>query len=245
VSAGQETETGKFAGLSLLLPDRELRVTLRCLLDDLNAPQESTLKDVEGHPVVRAFLRERREKTTGTRQVNNVRSGKEVWVLTQGERHRGGTWFEAERNIVWLVAAGHHESGSKDDFFPYCQRLDEEGLLAPSKEDYKALLLAENERLAARILIEAPLLRKRAREADGEVSAEIGGRFGVRVSIEVVDDIEEMSVAFDLRTLQKRQVIPVILAALEATGEWDEVDRMPTRVLEPYERAYSHMGIAG
>jgi hypothetical protein len=232
-----------FVGLSFVLPDRELRVTRRCLLEDLDGKKDGTLKDVSKHPIVRAFLREREAKTTGTRQVGQLSSGKEIWVLAQAHRHRGGTWYEAQRDIVWLVAAGHHESGSPDDFFPYCRQLDKDRRLAPSKEDYKELLLAQNEWLAARILIDAPLLRKRARSTSGEVSARIGGKFGVKVAIEVADEIEEISVAFDLRTLHDPRSMVAILAALEADGEWEDADKMPNRPLEYYEQAFSHVGV--
>ena len=244
MSTEQGEETEYFVGLSLVLPDRELRVTQRCLIEDLGGRKDSTLEDVSKHPIVRAFLRERRTKTTGTRQVGQLGSGKEIWVLTQAQRHRGGTWFEAQRDIVWLVAAGHHESGSKDDFFPYCRQLDKERRLAPAKDDYAALFLAQKERLAARILIDAPLLRKRARESEGEVSGQIGGKFGVKVAVEVADEIEEISVAFDLRTLEDPRSMWAILAALEADGEWVPTDKMPSRPLEHYESAFSHMGVA-
>lgn len=242
-SAGDENEF--FAGLSLVLTDRELRVTNRCLVEDLGAPENATLEDVSDHPIVRAFLRERRSKTTGTRNVGQLSSGHEIWVLTQGQRHRGGTWFEEGRSIVWLVAAGHHESGSENDFFPYCQELDKARRLAPSESDYEGLFVDQDARFAARILIDAPLLRKRAEEERGEVSGSIGGRFGVAVAIEVADDLQEMTVAFDLRSVGVRQHVPAILAALEADAEWEFADRMPSRPLEHYEQAFSHMSING
>jgi len=243
VSTRPKEKTEFFAGLSLVLPDRELRVTQRCLLEDLGGSKDATLEDVSNHPIVRAFLRERRTKTTGTRTVGQLRSGQDIWVLTQAHRDRGGTWFEAERDIVWLVAAGHHESGSEDDFFPYCRELDKEQRLAPSEKDYTALFLDQRKRLAARILIDAPALRKRARESNGEISGEIGGKFGVKVAIEVVDEIEEITIAFDLRTLGGTRYIPAILAALEPDGDWEQTDAMPSRPLEHYESAFSHMGV--
>jgi hypothetical protein len=244
VNTEQGEETEHFVGLSLVLPDRELRVTLRCLVEDLDGRRDATLEDVSGHPIIKAFIRERTTKTTGTRQVGQLSSGKEIWVLTQAQRHRGGTWFETQRDIVWLVAAGHHESGSDDDFFPYCRELDKAQRLSPSKEDYAALLMSQKEKLAVRILIDAPLLRKRARESAGEVSGKIGGKFGVKVAIEVADEIEEISVAFDLRTLEDNRTMVAILAALEADGEWEPTAKMPARPLEHYEAAYSHMGIS-
>jgi hypothetical protein len=103
--------------------------------------------------------------------------------------------------------------------------------------------LAQKERLAARILIDAPVLRKRARESEGEVSGQIGGKFGVKVALEVVDEIEEISVAFDLRILEDPRSMWAILAALEADGEWEPADKMPSRPLEHHECAYCHMGL--
>jgi len=106
-------------------------------------------------------------------------------------------------------------------------------------------MLAQRERLAARIMIDAPLLRKQARESEGEVTGQIGGKFGVNLAIEVADEIEEISVAFDLRTLEDPRYMWAILAAIEADGEWEHTDKMPSRPLEHYEAAFSHMGISG
>lgn len=228
-----------------MLPDRELRVTQRCLTEDLGGDDKTTLEDVVEHPIVRAFLRERRGKETGTRKVEPLSSGREVWVLTQGQRHRGGTWFESQRNIIWLVAGGHHESGSPSDFFPYCKDLDKAGRLAPTASDYESLFREQDERFAARILIEAPLLRKQAEEASGEIAGSIGGRFGVAVAIEVAEDLQEMTVAFDLRSVGVQEYIQAILAALEADAEWEYADQMPSRSLEHYEAAFRHMSING
>jgi hypothetical protein len=158
---------------------------------------------------------------------------------------RGGTWFERVRQIVWLVAAGHHESGSPDDFFPFCRRLDQEGRLAPSKEDYVSLLLDQDARFAAQLLIDAPLLRKGAERASGEVSGRIGGKFGVAVAIEVVDDLREMTAAIDLRSVGVQTYIAAILRALETEGEWEQVDHMPSRPLEYYEAAWAHLSMDG
>jgi len=243
VSSQEGEGAGTFSGLSYVLPDWELRVTKRCLVEDLEADEEATLEDVSKHPIVRAFLRERKTKTEGTRTVSQLGSSHKVWVLTQAQRHRGGTWYEAQRSIVWLVASGHHESGSDDDFFPYFRRPSEEGRLAPSKQDYEGLFEEQAERFAARVLIEAPLLRKEAREAGEEISAQVGGRFGVKVAIEVAEDLEEIWVAFDLRTLEVHLYIPVILGALEAEGEWEQADRMSSRPLQYYETAYRHLGL--
>jgi hypothetical protein len=234
-----------YAGLSLVLPDRELRVTKRCLTEDLDAPPSSTLEDVSGHPIVRSFLRERRTKTAGTRDVSDLRSGKKIWVLTQGQRWRGGTWYDEPNRIVWLVAAGHHESGSPDDFFPYCRDLDRNGRLAPAEEDYKGLFLDRDARFAAQLLIDAPLLRKAAEGADGEVRTTIGGKFGVAMAVEVIEDLREMTAAFDLRSANIQTHIPAILGALEADGTWEQVDRMPSRQLEYFEAAWSHMSMDG
>lgn len=220
-------------------------MTKRCLVEDLDGKEDATLEDVAGHPIVRAFLRERRNKTEGTRTIGQLRSGHEVWVLTQGQRDRGGTWFDEARGIVWLVAAGHHESGSPDDFYPYCKGLDKERRLAPSEGDYESLFVEQDARFAARVLIDAPLLRKRAEEENTEVSGSIGGRFGVAVAIEIAEDLQEMTVAFDLRSLGVREYIPAILAALEADAEWEFAEKMPSRPLEYYEQAFSHMSISG
>jgi hypothetical protein len=123
--------------------------------------------------------------------------------------------------------------------------LDEDGKLAPAVEDYESLLTDQDARFAAQLLIDVPLLRKAAEKANGEIRATVGGKFGVAIVVEVVEDLREMSAAFDLRSANIQTHIPAILGAMETTGNWERVDRMPSRPLEYFEAAWSHMSMDG
>src|SRR5680860_1673615 len=176
-----DAREGEFVdGLSLVCEGWELRVTTRCLIEDLGAGDAASLNDVAGHQIVKAFVRERREKVRGTRKVHPLSHSVDVWVLAHQHRHRGGTWFDAENQVVWLLAYGRHESGSEEDFFPRCKALDEEDRLLPTAHDYEQLIRARDKRVVARIMIEAPLAVKESRMSGKEVLARLGGQFGVR-----------------------------------------------------------------
>jgi hypothetical protein len=231
-----------FAGQALLAGDRQLRITRRCIEEDLGSDRKASLEDLAGHPIIKAFIRERRIKVIGTRRVEPLAGGQEVWVLAQGHRHRGGTWHDEEHGVVWLVAYGWHESGSNSDFFPYCKHLDQRGDLMPTAEDYAVLLQEEALHLARQLMVEPPLLLKRARESGREERMTIGGKFGTAIAVEVADDLEAVSVAFDTRTVQVYEHVPAILAAFVPDTDWEDADRMPSRALEEHEIAFTHLG---
>jgi hypothetical protein len=232
-----------FQGPALVLSDRLLRVTFRCLEEDLGGGR--ALEDLGGVPIVKAFVRERRDKFVGTREVSPLSSGRPVSVLGHGDRHRGGTWHDTENDVVWLLACGEHRSGNSDDFYPYCKELDERGVLLPSEADYEALFRDRDQIFARRLMIEVPLLLKRARERAGEeVTATLGGRFGTGVVVEVASDLEAITVAFDTRTLSVWTYISAILGSLAPGDDWDQVGEMPSRDLASHEVAYEWVGKA-
>ena len=233
-----------FQGPSLVLHDRLLRVTFRCLAEDLDRGGVA-LEDLSGEPIVQAFVRERREKFIGTRDVSPLSSGRRVSVLGQGDRHRGGTWHDTEHGVIWLLAYGDHRSGAPNDFYPYCKTLDERGVLLPSEADYEALFRERDQIFARRLMIEAPLLLKRAREHPGEeLTATLGGRFGTGVTVEVAEDLEAITVAIDTRSLSVWTYISAILGSLAPADGWDQVGSMPSRELAGHEVAYEWIGPA-
>lgn len=235
-----------FFGTAVVLRDRELRITKRCLTEDLNRAEDATFEDVADHPIVKAFVRERRDKFEGSSRVEPIKSGKAISVLRHQHEHRGGTWHdEGENEVIWLVAYGRHESGVPGDFFPRCKELDQAGDLLPTHTDYEALYRERDLRLARRLLVEPPLLLKRARESGKEESAQIGGRYGTGVSIEIADDVEGISVAFDTRGEDFYRILPVLLPAFvsgASLGDWSDLDRMPSRELAKFEIGFSYIG---
>jgi hypothetical protein len=218
----------------------ELRVTDRCLDEDLGRPGAS-FEDVLNTPIIKAFTSKRAERTEDTRQVNDVRCKVPIWVLARGDDHRGGTLFDAENKVVWLVATRLHRSGAPDDFFPYCVALDRRRRLLPSAADYEKLFDERAERFVYQMRVEAPLLLQKAAASPGtEVTGVLGGRFGVAVTLEVDDDIEVTTVAIKVGETPWEQLM-LILAAIHADGGWEPIDGMPHRELEPGEMAWAHL----
>jgi hypothetical protein len=234
-----------FFGTGAILPDRELRITRRCLRDDLGRGTDADFEGVANHPIVKAFVRERREKFEGSSRVEPLESGKAISVVRHQHEHRGATWHDESHEVVWLVAYGRHASGMPGDFFPFCKGLDQAGALLPAAEDYEDLYRERDLRLARMLLVDPPLLLKRARESGKEEHAQIGGRFGSAVSVEFADEIEAISVAFDTRAENFYKTLPVILAAFvpsAAFEDWESLERMPARELKSHEIAFSYVG---
>ena len=227
---------------ALVCASWELRITQRCLVEDLGRRGEASFEDVAGEPIVQAFMRERRSKTTGTRNVEPLSHRREVSVIGQGHEHRGGTWFDRKHHVIWLVAYRRHRSGEQDDFYPWCKRLDEEDRLLPTEDDYQRLFDAQGDRFAKSLLIEIPLLLKQAAQSEAEVSAVVGGQFGVAVAIETAEGLQSITMAFDVSTVEVYEYIPAILAATRPGAEWEDADAMPSRELSEAEKAFRWTG---
>jgi hypothetical protein len=206
----------------------ELRITDRCMTEDLGCASGTPFEDLPDDGAIRAFKKNRSETATGTRQVSPLTQGMEVWVLSAGAKLRGGTWYEPVDSVIWLVAVGPHKSGQPNDFFPYCKALDADGRLAPTIEDVTAMLLERDARIMEAIAIEGPLVLQHAREAGHEVKVRIGHQ-PAAIGIEAAAELEAITVAFDAGSLDF-DLVPIILQAIQP-GEWDVADSMPSRAL--------------
>jgi hypothetical protein len=102
---------GRSAGASYFAAGWEIRITQRCLEEDLNADGDSSFDAVAGLEIVRALVRERSDKVTGGRQVNPISCGPDVWVVAHGNDHRGATVYDEFEEVVWLVSYHRHRSG--------------------------------------------------------------------------------------------------------------------------------------
>jgi hypothetical protein len=218
----------------------ELRVTARCLIEDLSEAVDTPFEDLRRHEIVKALESERFDHVDGTRQVAPLTCRRTVWVVARGHDHRGATWFDKEQKVVWMLACGRHRSGADDDFFPYCKDLDAADRLLPTAEDYEALYRDRAGRFSYTVRIEGPLILRLARESGEEQRVTLGGAFGACVAVETADELEETTVAFKMSTVPI-DYIPIILACFHPDVAWDLADRMPSRTLEPNEIAYCHL----
>ena len=230
---------GKTDRGSFICSEWELRVTSRCLKEDLGKPAGAAFQDLEGLEIIKALTSERSTRIDSTRQVSPLTSSQAVWVLARGHDHRGGTFFDEQERVIWLVAYARHRSGSKEDFFPYCKELDRNDQLLPTLEDYECLIRDRDHRFVRAVAIEAPLVLKEAREKGAEQRAMLGGEFGACIAIELADDVEATTIAFKVETIDF-DLVPIVLAAFH-DGDWEDADRMPSRELAPDEIAFVHV----
>jgi hypothetical protein len=230
---------GKTDRGSFICRDWELRVTNRCVEQDLDRPAGAAFDELRNHEIVKALVSDRSDRTENTRQVSPLTSGQPIWVLSRGHDHRGGTFFDEQERVVWLVAYRRHRSGSEDDFFPYCKELDRKDRLLPTAQDYERLVRDRDGRIVRSIVIEAPLILKDARQQGTEQRAMLGGNHGACIAIEAVDDLEAITIAFKVSTIDF-DLVPIVLAAFH-DGAWESGDRMPSRRLDPDEVAFIHI----
>ncbi|HEV3094019.1 MAG TPA: hypothetical protein VGY30_05835 [Solirubrobacteraceae bacterium] len=237
---------GKTAGGAYICKDWELRVTARCLGEDLNASTDADFESVRGLEIVKAFIGTHTDSPVSTRQVSPLTCGHEVWVVGYGDDHRGGSLHDPEAEVIWLLAYRRHRSGAEDDFFPYCRELDRDGLLLPKQADYARMYRERDRRFAEAVIHEAPVILREARATAGEYRCTVGGELGVGLTVEVDDELEAgaMTVAFQANKLETFAQGQLLLAALHK-GPWEMTPRMPSRDLEPGEVAYTIISASG
>lgn len=231
---------GYAAGGAYFCEGWELRITGRCLSEDLNAGAETDFDEVSGLEIVRALVRERRTSIEGTRDVNGLQCGHTAWVLAHGHDHRGATIYDSEEEVVWLVAYGRHRSGQDDDFFPYCRSLDADERLLPTPDDYERMHRERDYRFVEAVRLEGPEILRHARHNPGEHRHLLAGDISAGIAVEVVPGAAAITIAFQLDAVSWDRV-PVLLAALWPGGNWELIGRMPSRDLEPGEIAHTVM----
>lgn len=231
---------GTTASGAYICKDWELRITARCLDEDLNAEPGADLETVRGLEIVKAMIAAHEERAFTGRTVSPLTCGQDIWVLTYGHNHRGGTFYDEAGQVIWLVAYHRHRAREHDDFFPYCTEIDREKRLLPTKEDYERMFEDRDRRFVDAVVYEAPLIVRKAEQTDGEYRCTVGGSLGAGLSIEIDNELEAraMTVAFaatDIETFEQGQLL---LSALHP-GQWEMASAMPSRDLEPSEVAFT------
>lgn len=209
---------------SYLCAGYELRVTERCLTEDLGSVTPEPFDDLANHEIIKAFVNRRRSGADDTRRVTPLSTGKTVYRLAYGDRHRGATWFDEANGVVWLLAYALHEFEGTADAFPYFKVLDAEGRLFPTEGDYRSLFLDRDRRFAEVVGREAEELLLAARGAPGEEQrGVVGGRLGVGVAVEVLETLEEVYLAVKVRGLTAEN-LPILQAAFFPDHEADDLE---------------------
>jgi len=177
-------------------PPYRLRVTRRCLVEDLGTQPDMPQLDLEelaealspdASAVVRTFLRDRSQTPEGQDRMSGLATGRApIFILRHGARYRALTWYDEPHRVVWLLAAHFvHRSGEVDDSFAHFRRLGASAL-RPTTDDYTALEQEEASAAADAIFDAIPKLLA---EAAGQPGREVRGRVGpVPVRLVFVDD---------------------------------------------------------
>lgn len=214
---------------SFLCEEWELRLTRRCLEEDLGRSPDTNFGDLLGVEIIKAFIARRRERHDNTREVAPLTSGKTVWRLSRGHDHRGATWYDPDDKVVWLLAYGLHRSGEPEDAFPYFKQLDLEGRLLPTLDDYAALEKDRGRRFVEQVMRVVPRLMEQAKEQpEAEQSTSIGGSAQIGVAMDVVETLEEVYLRVSPLNLRPAW-LEIILAAVFGDRPWEVTDRFPNR----------------
>jgi hypothetical protein len=219
----------------------ELRITRRCLANDLNLDLNTDFFVALPHPIVHAFENQRSASPVGTKTVGPAARERTIYRLAYGDDHRGATWFDETERVVWLCAYRLHRSGNADDAFPYFHDLIRSGEIMPTEDDYEALFLDRDRRFVETMSADAHALLERARSNPGvEQVGLIGGEETTGIVVEVVETLEETHVAFALSVGDYRRIILLLAAFYPAAtfSDWELVTNLPTRSLRENEMCY-------
>lgn len=217
----------------------ELRVTRRCCEEDLGCPQLDAFAHRASHEIVRAFINRRRDKPDDTRQVTPLSTGRPVYRLAYGDRHRGATWHDAAHAVVWLLAYAQHEFKGTGDAFPFFKELDAQDRLLPTKEDYEDLFLARASRLAHAVPDQCVELLAAARAAPGhELGGIIGSQIELSCCVETTEGIEEVTVAIKYSGITPESLAIVLAAFFPGGGDLEHASNIAERDLGTDEIAY-------
>ena len=218
--------------------DWELRITRRCLEEDLSTSPNRAFDDsLTQDVIVKAFKREHEFKAEAAKQVSPLSSGETVWRLAHQHDQRGAVWHDEANEVIWLCGYHLHQSGAPDDAFPYFKRLDADGRLLPDDDDYVALVADESYRFAEAVPFEMQALLAQGR-ADPEIeqAAIIGGTYEVGLAVESVPPYESVTVAVVSQDWQEDDWgrFSILLAALRlgAPDALGNVDAIAGRALD-------------
>lgn len=219
---------------SCISKTHELRITRRCLVEDLELPADTAFVNAQSVDIVHAFASQRADEAVGTRTIGPEAGDRTLYRLGHGNDHRGATWHDPQENVVWLCAYRLHRSGEAADAFPYFRDLMQRSQMMPTADDYERLFTDRSRRFVETVRQDAEELLQHARADPGrERRGRLGGEEYAGVVVEVVDTLEETYVAFSVVGMDHRRVLIVLTAFFpNATfGDWELANALPTRSL--------------
>jgi len=128
------------------------RTTARCAADlaTLSLEVTATLADK---------LEQRLQAPESGELIDGLRQ-RSCYSLHAG-RYRAATWYDIEHDVLWLLAAGIHISGDRNDFYNVAVQWERSGRLYPTSDDYQDLDNDERRDRSVRETMELRSLRDR------------------------------------------------------------------------------------
>jgi hypothetical protein len=220
---------------SYLVAGYELRITARCLQEDLETSRNTPIGDLLDLPIVKALIKDRATDPDAGKTIGPEAGEDTIRRLGYGHDHRWATWWDRSEMVVWLCAYhGGHRSGAADDpFKKHFPELIAAKRMKPTATDYEALFAERDERFVDLVRGDAQALLADARREPGtEKRAVVGGEASVGCLVEVVETLEETYVAFFIEEVTyERFVILLNAFYVSRFEEWEHVDEMPHRAI--------------
>jgi len=172
---------------------RSARPTIRCLIEDLRIELPSldeSLDDLD-HPWLEELHRVADTSPQGQKRIESI-DYPLVYRLRVSD-HRGATWVDEDRNVVWLCAVHKREEGSDDDAYEWFRGLHTSGDLLPTEEDQDRLLIdaaVHVFRTAETDLLE--LVDEAIAQPGEELAKDLGGWLPCRVVVIESDGVQEI-----------------------------------------------------
>lgn len=179
------------------------RITGRCLTDDLGLSREALTWDIDrlasAHEIIIALRDRAHTGQEGQEPIRALLPEIPAFSLHRG-RWRGAVWHHQEIDVLWLLAAGFHRAGSRNDAYEHFTRLKANGAILPTRDDFEAFAAGEEHSLSAVLAKEAPelLMQLDASRPREVVSARLGGRIDVKLARDEAGRIE-LAVSTKLR----------------------------------------------
>ena len=185
-------------------PGRQVRVTLRCLQEDLGTPVPEDTVDLGelDHPLLAEARRLAPTAPQGQRRIEAIAPPPLVFRLRHGQ-WRGAAWVDQETQptqIFWLVGAALRKAGDRDDAFEHFSRLHVTGTLLPSPDDKVRLRLEAAARTLDRWTADlGKLLKVADRSPEVEHAGVLGDFVSATIYKRVCDGYDEYWLALKVQ----------------------------------------------
>lgn len=236
----------------------QVRPTLRCLREDLTLPLPPASQPLDelDHPILAKAREQFADPSTRHERIAAIDD--KVLFKVKVQRWRGAVWNNERRQ--WLVAAGHREAGSPDDFYavlaadarsararynaghkPPLNTSAYVAHLLPTNDDLLRHRLEAGVRFVRRLEKAVPDLVRASLRTGREHTVGVDGlSIGVQVR---ADGGTETYVAVRIEGSVPRDVTKIVLDIVPGCDPsgWYPETKMPDRWLSPNEEAWSNL----